>query len=361
MDNDEITHLRLCSLGLSSIATNNDPLSVARGLCALQGQDYPGALWAIAVRIPHAMEADITRAFTNGEIVRSWPLRGTLHVCAAEDLHWMLSLTSARTIASTVQRQKNLELDAKQFALSHATMRQVLAGGVDLTREEILTALETAGLSVANGRGYHFLFRAAVEGVICIGPDRGKEQSYVLLDEWIPPNRQRKLSRDEALAEITFRYFSSHGPAAVKDLIGWTGLTAGEIRQGLEFVKSRLESFTYEGIEYWMAPVSGPAEHSQALLLPGFDEYMLGYKNRDAALSPQFADRICPGGNGMFLATVVVDGQVQGTWKKVLRKGLVKISVSAFRSFTGKEREAVELAAQNYGEYLGLRSELSID
>lgn len=361
MDITEITRLRLRALGLSSIKQDSNPISVVQSLCAMQGQDYPGALWAIAARLSKASQTDIANAFTSGAIVRSWPLRGTLHVCAAEDLSWMLSLTAKRIIASTVQRQKNLELDAAQFELSHDTMRQVLTGGIDLSREEMLAALEAAGLSVANGRGYHFLFRAAVEGLICIGPDRGREQSYALFDEWIPPSRQRQLSREEALAEITFRYFSSHGPASVKDLIGWTGLTAGEIRQGLDSVKNRLESFFFDGIEYWMAPSEVSIPQGQVFLLPGFDEYMLGYKQRDAALNPLWADRICPGSNGMFLATVVVDGQVKGTWKKIIRKGLVKIAVSAFSTFSSAELTALDKAAQFYGDYLGVRSEVTFE
>ena len=163
------------------------------------------------------------------------------------------------------------------------------------------------------------------------------------------------------MAEICFRYFSSHGPATLKDLIGWTGLTAGEIRQGLEIAKPRLESFSHDGLEYWMSPVSDIPESSQVFLLPGFDEYMLGYKNRDAALNRLYADRICQGGNGMFLATVVVDGQVRGTWKKVLRKDVVKITVSAFETLSRTEWNALEEAAQRYGHYLGLRAELALE
>ena len=196
--------------------------------------------------------------------------------------------------------------------------------------------------------------RSAQDGLICFGSRRGKQHTFALLDDWIPPTQP--LARDEALAELTRRYFSGHGPATAQDLMRWAGLTAAEVKRGLEAVGKDLIQETIAGRVYWM-PGSTPAPSrgmASAYLLPGFDEYVLGYGDRSAVLDPAYAQRICPGDNGMFIPTLVIDGEVTGVWKRTLKKRAVVIEVAPFRPLTPAENQALEAAAQRYGEFLDL-------
>jgi len=176
----------------------------------------------------------------------------------------------------------------------------------------------------------------------------------VLLDEWVPPTPPR--DRDEALAELAHRYFTSHGPATVHDLARWAGITVTDARRGLAAIQGELQGETVDGQEYWLPPTL-PAATSQAepvYLLPGFDEFVLGYGERSAVLDPVYADRICPGGNGVFSPTVVSDGRIRGTWKRTLKTKAVAVEWTPFTSFTPAEEAALVAAAQQYGDFLDL-------
>lgn len=327
---------------------------VVAWLGALQAQDYGGTLWAMGLRMAGATERRIEQAIAGRTIVRTWPMRGTLHFVAANDVRWMLALLAPREIAGSAGRSLQLELDAATFARSQEVFAKALQGGKQLTRDEMLQALEQAGIATTRQRGYHLLVRSAQDGLICFGSRRGKQHTFALLDDWIPPTQP--LARDEALAELTRRYFSGHGPATAQDLMRWAGLTAAEVKRGLEAVGKDLIQETIAGRVYWM-PGSTPAPSrgmASAYLLPGFDEYVLGYGDRSAVLDPAYAQRICPGDNGMFIPTLVIDGEVTGVWKRTLKKRAVVIEVAPFRPLTPAENQALEAAAQRYGEFLDL-------
>ena len=231
--------------------------TVVSRLGAVQAQDYPGTVWSLGLRVPGSVEADIEAAVEAARIVRTWPMRGTLHFVAADDLRWMVRLLTPRVIAGTRARQVNLELDAAQFAASQDTMRRALSGGQVLSREALLAAVQADGISTAGGRGYHFLFRAAMDLVICVGPTRDKEQTFALLDDWVPPSLDCGLEGEAAVAELAWRYFSSHGPVVVKDFAGWAGLNMTEAKAGLVANRQRLESEKIDGVEYWWAAADG--------------------------------------------------------------------------------------------------------
>lgn len=331
-----------------------EPGDVVSWLGALQAQDYAGALWSIGLRMAHATERDVEQAIAERSIVRTWPMRGTLHFVAAQDVRWLLALLAPRTIAQSAGRDRQLALDAATSARSRQVFVEALQGGKQLTRDEMLRALEHAGISTAGQRGYHLLARSAQEGLICFGVRRGKQHTFALLDEWIPPTQP--LARDEALAELAGRYVAGHGPATLQDLARWAGLTQAEARIGLEGAGKAVVRETVAGQDYWMptAPPARPGDVDRVFLLPGFDEYLLGYGDRSAVLDPEFAPRICPGGNGMFSPTVVIGGQVTGTWKRTLKKGAVTIDVTPFRPLTSAETQALNAEADRYGRFLGL-------
>ncbi len=212
---------------------------------------------------------------------------------------------------------------------SKEVFAKALQGGKQLTRDEMLQELEQASISTAGQRGYHLLGRSAQDGLICFGTRRGKQQTFTLLDEWVPLTRS--LTRDEALAELTRRYFTSHGPATVQDLMRWAGLTTAEAKTGLAAAGKALVQETIADRAYWMASDQPELNTgtTATYLLPGFDEYLLGYSDRSAVLDPAYAQRICPGGNGMFSPTIVIDGVVTGTWKRTFKGGAVVIETIA--------------------------------
>ena len=188
----------------------------------------------------------------------------------------------------------------------------------------------------------------------CFGAKRGKQETFTLLDEWVAPTQP--IPREEALAKLAQRYFASHGPATVHDLARWAGITVTDARHGTADVGTALICEIVAGTEYWLPQQTpeGLSTIHTVHLLPGFDEYILGYSDRDAVLAPQHADRICPGGNGVFRPTVVIDGIVRGTWQRTLKKKGVAIEWTPFEAFSAAESTAIAAAAQRYGEFLTL-------
>lgn len=330
-----------------------EPGQVVAWLGAMQAQDYAGAKWSIGLRLPDATDADVEQAIADRTIVRTWPMRGTLHFVAAADVRWLLKLLTPRVIARTAGRSRQLELDEATFARSKELFAGALQGGQQLTRDEMQQLLEGAGISTAGQRGYHILARSAQDGLICFGVPQGKQQTFTLLDEWIAPAKD--LARDEALAELARRYFTGHGPATVHDLAWWSGLTLTDARAGLAQVKTQLRQETVNGQTYWLSPDMPPLpEHSPtAYLLPGFDEYLLGYTDRSAVLAPAHAPRIVPGNNGMFMPTVVIEGQVAGLWKRAFKKDRLILTLSPFASFSQAESQALRPAAERYRRFVG--------
>jgi len=344
---------RLANQGIAN-PTFDEPGDVVTWLGALQAQDYLGTLWAIGLRMTNANERRIEQAIADRTIVRTWPMRGTLHFVAPQDVRWLLELLAPRTITKSAGRYRQLELDEATFTRSKEVFANALQGGKQLTRDEMVQLLEQANIATASQRGYHILGRSALDGLICFGAPSGKQQTFTLLDEWVTPTN--RLARDEALAELARRYFTSHGPAMLSDFVWWSGLTITDARAGVDLAKSHLDQAMIEGQRYWFsAAMPSKKDHSDPLyLLPGFDEYMLGYMDRRASLDALHTKKIQPGGNGVFSPTIVIDGKVTGTWKRTFKKGMVVIELAPFRPLTPAEINAFSSAAHRYGEFLGM-------
>jgi len=330
------------------------PSDVVKRLGAIQAQDYLGALWAVGLRTKAATEPTIEQAINDRQIVRTWPMRGTLHFVAPEDVRWILGLLTPRIVTRAARRHKQLELDAATFARSEALFSKALRDGQQLTRKEMMAVLEQAGMSTKGQRGYHRLWRAAQRGLICFGPRQGKQETFVWLDDWLPEGRT--LNRDEALAELAQRYFTGHGPATIYDFRWWSGLPAAEARVGLEMVKATLVHEKLDGQTYWFSPSLSTqnATSPTAYLLPSFDEYLLGYKDRSAVLNLDHALKVVPGANGMFKPIIVIDGRVVGTWQRTLRKTKVLMKLDPFEPLNPAQMEAVAVAAEYYGVFVNL-------
>jgi hypothetical protein len=330
------------------------PEEVVRWLGAIQAQDYLQALWAIGLRLKSATVADVEQAILEGKIIRTWPMRGTLHFVPPEDAKWMLKLSASRVLAKDGRRLKQLGLDEAIIERCKELFYEALKGNRRLSRSEMMELLEQAGISTENQRGYHILWYASQSGLICLGPMQDKQQTFVLLDEWVPNSRD--LSREESLAELTKRYFASHGPATVHDFAWWSGLTVTEARAGLEAAIPELISESIDGKEYWMtsdAPGHTAYDKSGVDLLPAFDEYLIGYKDRAAVLTVEDAQKVVPGKNGIFLPTIVVGGRVVGTWKRKLKKNSIDITLSPFTHLGDLDERAIE-ATKPYSDFVGL-------
>ena len=344
---------------LIAASSGRKPEEVVAALGAMQAQDYPGALWSVGLRSTGVIEAAVEQAIAERKIVRTWAMRGTLQLVAAADVHWMLDLLAPRTIARAARREHELELDAAVFVRCEKLFIRALRGNRQLTRDSTMELLEKNGISTAKQRGYHILWRMAHKKLICFGPRTGKQYTFVLLEEWIPPGK--KLERNDALAEITLRYFTSHGPATLQDFAGWTGLSADDVRAGLDGVASRLSMENAGGKEYWMPPAvakNSPADPDDAFLLPGFDEYLLGYKDRSDVLDSRHVQRVVPVGNGRFLPTIVLDGRVTGTWQRTIGKREVSVKLAPFKRLAKIQKQAIRAAAERYGQFLGLSVEV---
>ena len=352
--------LRLVSQGLAGAGSGagfGDPAAAVRWMTAMQAQDLGAALWAVGQRVPGARSADVRAALDRGEIVRSWPMRGTLHLVAPEDLKWMLSITSERLIRGMAGRHRQLEISAAHADAAAGTALQLVAGGAAASRAELFQAFERAGQSTAGQRGIHLLGLLCQRGLLVQGPLAGNQQLVVAFDDWI--RESRSLDRAEGVAEWLLRYLRSHGPATERDFSWWSGIPLTEVRAALATVQDLLAELRFVGTCYWLSPDTaalldtGVPAGRLVLALPGFDEFLLGYKDRSLVLAPEHADRIVPGGNGVFRKTIVAGGQVIGTWAAPRGGSVVPEPFDGVNGLRPAAQRSFELQAAKYRRFLG--------
>lgn len=345
---------RLANLGISEPFTGTPEQTVSR-LLAMQAQDYYGSLWAVGLRTQGTTEADIERAIADRKIVRTWPMRGTLHLLAAEDVRWMLALTGARMSALNAGRiERMYGLDAATMKRCRKIAEKVLRDGEPVPRTALYDAFEAAGIETGASRGINILGQLSQDAVICGGPKLGKQASYVLADAWLPASKP--VPREEALAMLALRYFGSRGPATAQDLAWWSSLTLKDVHAAIEGAKTRLAVERIGKAAYWSATdsVADPASERRVHLLPPFDEYLVAYRDRDIPLDPAFGREVI-GINGLFNAGLVCDGRVAATWKRELGKKAVGVRLLPLRTLRREEKTAAALAMQSYAAFLNVR------
>jgi hypothetical protein len=333
-----------------------EPAEVVRRLSAVQSQDYSGGKWALGQRLKNATtDAAIDAAFNEGKILRTHMLRPTWHFVTPEDIRWMLALTGPRvhTVNGFMYRQQ--ELDPATIKKSYTVLEKILQGNKHLTREELGSALEQAGIKNAKGiRLGYIVMSAELDGIICSGPRRGKQFTYALLEERAP--KVKNWTREESLAELTRRYFATRGPATLHDFTWWSGLTMADAQRGIEEVKSQFVSEVIDGKAYWFDSSVSPVweKSPTAHLLPNYDEYFIGFKDRSAI--GEVAKRAgIKSDDPSFLAHVIIlDGQLVGGWRRTLTKKAVQVELMLIADLTKAQQNAVDKAANQYGEFLGL-------
>lgn len=353
MTNFDIAHQRLQNQHLLGNPFEQ-PADVVGWLGAVQAQDYAGAKWAVGQRAQGTTDAVLDQALADGTILRTHVLRPTWHFVTPADIRWMLALTAPRVHALNAAYYRKAGLDAALFARSNAALIKALQGGQQLTRPELATVFQQAGIATAEEfRFTYLMMQAELDGIVCSGGRRGKQFTYALLDERAP--NAKRLSRDEALVELVKRYFTSHGPATLKDFVWWSGLTLADAKAGVEMVGTQLMAETVGEQTLWFAPSvpSMNAPTHQAYLLPNYDEY-ISYADRSAICDPTYAKEFYPRENGIFSHIMVVDGQIVGTWQRTFKKGAVVIERSSFRPLTPTEDDAVVSAAQRYAAFLNM-------
>jgi hypothetical protein len=358
MTSTDLTQLRLLRQQIARPAFAT-PVEVVHWLGAMQAQDYLGALWAVGLRTKGATEQSLEESLAAKTIVRTWPMRGTIHFVSPADVRWLLELLTPRVVQSSQSRLRQLGIDSQTISKSADVLAKALQGGKQLTRPEIYEQLEAAGIPADGQRGLHILGQLSQSRLLCFGARSGKQPTFTLLDEWAPG--ARSLPRDEALATLALRYFTGHGPATVQDLVWWSGLTMTDTKSALAMVAAQLEREEIGGQSYYFAKQSGKpsSDPGEVYLLPPFDEYLIGYRDRSAALDPIYNQLVVPGGNGIFNPIVVINGQVVGTWKRVFKRDTVVITFSPFASWGDEHDPALAAAAEEYGRFVGKRAVIS--
>ena len=344
-----LTARRLQAQGIGTPVAAS-PADAVRHMAAMQAQDYHAALWAVGLRTQDATLAQVEDAIACGAIVRTWPMRGTLHLLARDDVRWMVALLAPRVQAANAGRiARELGLDATTLARGQRVMERTLSAGTPVARADLYACMDAAGIASSNQRGLHLLNWLAHESVICHGPRHGKQPTFVLMDAWVPPSAA--LDRDEALQRLALRYLQGHGPATAADLAWWSGLTQKDARHALALASSGLEQETHEGITWWWRSDAPAPSRSRAVhLLPAFDEYLIGYRDRTPVLDAAQTRRVFSV-NGLVAATAIVDGRVAATWKRAAADG--DVVFDPLRPLADAEHAALLRAAQRWRRFLG--------
>ncbi|HET8713913.1 MAG TPA: winged helix DNA-binding domain-containing protein [Gemmatimonadales bacterium] len=329
--------------------TLRSAVDVVRALGAVQAQDYPSAKWAVGQRARGLVDADVERAFTDGALLRTHVLRPTWHFVLPEDARWMLELTGPRVRAAMASYVRKLGLDDQIFRKSRAILERTLRDGRQRTRAELREIFQRAGLRVPSGHHLgNLLLRAELDRVVISGARREKQFTYALFDERVPPAPPR--DRDDALRELASRYFATRSPASTRDFAWWSGLSMTDARRAIEI--AGLQRETEGDRDYWAAPARARslARKRVAHLLPNYDEYFIGFKDRSA-----FAERL--GGvikkaqlDALMGHVLTVDGQIVGAWRR--EPGGADIVLRLLLKLTPTERELVLQAGQKLERFL---------
>jgi winged helix DNA-binding protein len=325
----------------------------------MQSQEFAVAQWSIAQRTRGVTRAALDRAFAEGVILRTHLLRPTWHFVRPADIRWMMELTAPRVRAFCAYYDRKVELDDAVFRKSHALMRKALARGEHLTRKELAAVLQKGGIVAAGQRLGHLMMRAELDLVVCSGAMSGKQHTYALVEERAP--RAKSLPREEALAELTRRYFGGHGPATLKDYMWWSSLTSADCKRGIEANARELEHDVVDGRAYWFAtPLPKPRIASPAVhLLQGYDEYVIAYTESKRALSVAGSSGV-PRGQTQFIHAIVAGGQVVGHWRRALGDAAT-IEARLSRPLSAGEERGLRAEVARYGRFIetkaGLRSQ----
>ena len=355
---NDLAKIRLLSQQIVGSKFNNAK-DVLDWMGAIQAQDYGMAKWAVGTRLPDSNDNIISAAIDEGEILRTHLLRPTWHFVSNDNIYWILDVTAQQVKNSFKSRHIQLGLTNTILRKSNSVMEKALNGGNHLTREELIVELGKVKIATNDNRASHIFAWAELEGLICSGATKGGKQTYAILEERVP--RRKPINKEEALATLAQKYFSSRCPATLQDFVWWSGLTVSHAKKALEMAAPKFIPVTYNSEVYWFTPsFSVPkAPIDEVYLLPAFDEFIISYKDRSAAL-PKETHKKAVSNNGIFRPVIVVNGQVAGIWKRTVNKDKVALEAVFFESPNKTISSKVKEAAIQYGHYLDKQIEVNI-
>ncbi|MEO7215231.1 winged helix DNA-binding domain-containing protein [Mucilaginibacter sp.] len=347
-----ITQLRLQNQHLVNPEFTS-PADIVKHMGAVQSQDYAGAKWAVGQRLKNGTDELMDKALADGDIIRTHVLRPTWHFVHPDDIRWMLDLTARRIQSAAASRHRELQLDEHVLDKCEKLVAKALEGKKQMARDELADYLNLHGVATNDQRFVHIMMHLELEQLVCSGGREGKQFTYALFDARVP--KTKPLEKEEAIATLAERYFISHGPATVADFAWWSGLTNTEAKAGLEAVRSKLSSHEAEGNTYWFTePGLTGVKANPVRLLPNYDEYIVSYKDRSAAVDVKHINKVDPRGT-IFNHTILINGKIEGLWKRTIKKDLLEIEITPFKPLSQKNLMAVEKAAKQYAKFLGLK------
>jgi hypothetical protein len=352
----DILYLRLKNTGLSASPFKR-PEDVVANLGAIQAQDFAAAKWAVGIRMQKATDETVEKSFNEGKFLRTHVMRPTWHFVLPEDIRWMIELTGQRVKRILAPYDKKLKITKEVLSQSQAVIEKALEGKRNLTRAELADRLEKKMLPALGQRLAHILAYAELNALICSGPRKGKQFTYALLEEIVP--KQRKLKRDEALAKLSLKYFTSHGPAQNRDFAWWSGLSVKDADEGINLIHPKLTQINLNGKTYWFFPETEDEKldsltlnsSQQAFLLSIYDEYTIAYKDRSDISEKRDIERMISMGNALT-AVIILSGKAVGSWKRILKENSIEIKLNPFEKLNEDTLELIKKAAEKYGKFL---------
>ena len=338
----ELSHLRLSHQQIL-VQDFAKPAELVSWMGAMQAQDYNMARWAMGIRLRGLGQAVLQGSIDRGEVIRTHVMRPTWHLVAAKDASWMLDLTAPHIKRLLVSRLKELELTPAILKKAANVFEKNLKGHNHLTRDELLLLFERNKVPAHDQRASHIMMWAELEKIICSGAIRGKKNTYALFHERVTANK--KFTREESLINLGMRYFTSHGPATLQDFVNWSGLPAADGRKTIELIQQDLFSEKIDSQTFWFKDAKIHRVKERAYLLPAFDEFIIGYKDRSAYL-PGKHKPTAIGVNGMFYPVIVVHGQVIGLWKRTVVRNKVMVTLNYFRGLKPADKEVKQLIGE---------------
>ncbi len=357
----ELRTLRARAQLLDAPRLEASPFEIVQRVCGVQAQDLRAADLALRARAASLTAAEVqTARGSERSVIRTWAMRGTLHLLASDDVGWLLSLIAPRFLPRSRRRLLQLGIEGSAQTEAVALIEKMLEVEGPLTRSEIAERLARRGIRTEGQAAYHLVALAALEGHVCMGPDRGGEPAFVLLRDWLGP--PSTLERDAALAELARRYLCAYGPAAPEDMAAWSGLGLTEALKGWRLIAQELSEVDVAGGQKaWTLRSQDVRLRPTGFvrLLPGFDNYLLGHRSRDFAVDPLHAREVHPGG-GMLRAVVLVDGRAVATWSSRRRGTNLIITVRPFDQLSPRVEEGLEAETRDIGRFLGVSAQLAL-
>jgi len=351
MTNAELIRYRLFNQQIAE-SKFTEPKQIVQWMVAMQAQEYAMAKWSVGLRLPGSTDAMVETAFTDGEILRTHLMRPTWHFVTPGDIRWLLKLTAPRVDSINAFTYRQQELDTKVFKRSNDIVAKTLEGGKHLLRTELQTVLKQKKIVAEGVRLSALMMKAELEGIICSGPRRGNQFTYALLDERVPP--AKTISRKDALAGFTKRYFTSRGPATVKDFAHWSGLSITEAKEGIVTLTSEYVKEKINGQEYIFIPTSFASYKIQEnFLMPDYDEYGMSYKDRSAIFNNAVYLSQFKGENPIFNRMIILDGKIEGTWKRVIKNNKIVIETVPFKLLSKTRQQGLKKAIKKYCSFVG--------